>query len=146
MPNGMAGGGCSCSQGACTAPPPTAIASERLLERGVLARARTSASPRASASRVPGTAARCTLHDRVYHWEEHDQEDHSGEPKQSHAVGLLDPDGTFWHYWCAPLAGRGLFGFVRDDETRLNLCTLVTPGTQTTQPAAAVHSQVGKEL
>ncbi len=56
------------------------------------------------------------LHDRVYHWEEHDPEDHSGEPKPSHAVGLLDPDGTFWHYWCAPLEGRGLFGFVRDDE------------------------------
>ena len=56
------------------------------------------------------------LHDRVYHWEEHDPEDHSGESKQSHAVGLLDPDGTFWHYWCAPLEGRGLFGFVRDDE------------------------------
>ncbi|MBE7518410.1 MAG: hypothetical protein HS107_04105 [Thermoflexaceae bacterium] len=86
------------------------------------------------------------LHDRVYHWEEHDPEDHSGEPKQSHAVGLLDPDGTFWHYWCAPLEGRGLFGFVRDDETRLNLCTLVTPGTQTTHPAAAVRSQMGKEL
>ncbi len=57
-----------------------------------------------------------TLHDRVYHWEEHDPEDHSGEPKQSHAVGLLDPDGTFWHYWCAPLEGRGLFGFVRHEE------------------------------
>ena len=56
------------------------------------------------------------LHDRVYHWEEHDPEDHSGEPKPSHAVGLLDADGTFWHYWCAPLEGRGLFGFVRDDE------------------------------
>lgn len=56
------------------------------------------------------------LHDRVYHWEEHDPEDHSGEPKQWHAVGLLDPDGTFWHYWCAPLHGRCLFGFRRDDE------------------------------
>ncbi len=56
------------------------------------------------------------LHDRVYHWEQHDPEDHSGEPKQSHAVGLLDPDGTFWHYWCAPLEGRGLFGFVRHEE------------------------------
>ncbi|MCK6563620.1 MAG: hypothetical protein L6Q80_02590 [Dehalococcoidia bacterium] len=56
------------------------------------------------------------LYDRPYHWEAHDPEDHSGEPQQSHAVGLLDPDGTFWHYWCAPLEGRGLFGFVRDDE------------------------------
>ncbi len=56
------------------------------------------------------------LHDRGYHWEEHDPEDHSGEPKQSHAVGLLDPDGTFWHYWCAPLEGGGLFGFVRHEE------------------------------
>ncbi|MBE0609236.1 MAG: hypothetical protein IH609_07645 [Dehalococcoidia bacterium] len=56
------------------------------------------------------------LHDRVYHWEEHDPEDHSGEPNQSHAVGLLEPDGTFWHYWCAPLNGRRLFGFVRDGE------------------------------
>jgi len=56
------------------------------------------------------------LHDRHYHWEEHDPEDHPGEPQQSHAVGLLDPDGTFWHYWCAPLHGRCLFGFVRDNE------------------------------
>lgn len=56
------------------------------------------------------------LYDRPYHWEAHDPEDHSGEPQQSHAVGLLDPDGTFWHYWCAPREGRGLFGFVRDDE------------------------------
>jgi hypothetical protein len=55
-------------------------------------------------------------YDRPYHWEEHDPEDHSGEPRQSHAVGLLDPDGTFWHYWCAPLHRRRLFGFVRDDE------------------------------
>ena len=89
------------------------------------------------------------LHDRVYHWEEHDPEDHSGEPKQSHAVGLLDPDGTFWHYWCAPLEGRGLFGFRRHDEITWaspKLCTLVTPGTQTTHPAAAVRSQMGKEL
>jgi hypothetical protein len=56
------------------------------------------------------------LHDRVYHWEEHDPEGHSGEPKQSHAVGLLDPGGTFWHYWCAPLVARHLFGFVRHEE------------------------------
>jgi len=56
------------------------------------------------------------VHDRVYHWEEHDPEDHSGEPQQSHAVGLLDPDGTFWHYWCAPLVARHLFGFVRHEE------------------------------
>ena len=56
------------------------------------------------------------LHDRLYHWEEHDPEDHSGEPKQSHAVGLLDPDGTFWHHWCAPLEGRALFGFLRAEE------------------------------
>ncbi len=56
------------------------------------------------------------VHDRVYHWEEHDPEDHSGESNQSHAAGLLDPDGTFWHYWCAPLDGRRLFGLVRDDE------------------------------
>ena len=56
------------------------------------------------------------LYDRPYHWEEHDPEDHSGEPQQSHAVGLLDPDGTFWHYWCAPLEGRGLFGFLRQEE------------------------------
>lgn len=55
------------------------------------------------------------LYDRPYHWEEHDPEYHSGEPRQSYAVGLLDPDGTFWHYWCAPLHGRRLFGFVRDD-------------------------------
>jgi len=56
------------------------------------------------------------VHDRVYHWEEYDPENHSGEPQQSHAVGLLDPDGTFWHYWCAPLHGRHLFGFVRHEE------------------------------
>lgn len=57
------------------------------------------------------------VYDRPYHWEEHDPEDHSGEPRPSHAVGLLDPDETFWHYWCAPLDGRGLFGFVRDGES-----------------------------
>jgi len=57
-----------------------------------------------------------SVYDRPYHWEEHDPDDHSGEPGRSHAVGLLDPAGTFWHYWCAPLEGRGLFGFVRDDE------------------------------
>ncbi len=64
------------------------------------------------------------LHDRVYHWEEHDPEDHSGEPGLSHAVGLLDPAGTFWHYWCAPLHGRWLFGFVRDDEVAYERSTL----------------------
>lgn len=63
----------------------------------------------------------CQLHggvvfDRPYHWEEQDPQDHSGEPRRSHAVGLLDPEGVFWHLWCAPIEGRRLFGFVRQDE------------------------------
>lgn len=58
------------------------------------------------------------LYDRPYHWEEHDPEDHCGEPRQSYAVGLLDPEGTFWHYWCAPLHGRRLFGFLHQEELR----------------------------
>lgn len=63
----------------------------------------------------------CFLHgglfyDRLYHWEEHDPEDHSGEPRWSFAGGLLDPQGVFWHFWCAPLEGRRPFGFLRDEE------------------------------
>lgn len=56
------------------------------------------------------------LYDRLYHWEEHDPEDHSGEPRQSFAGGLLDSQGVFWHFWCAPLEGRRPFGFLRDEE------------------------------
>lgn len=56
------------------------------------------------------------LYDRRYHWEEHDPEDHSGEPRQSLAGGLLDPQEVFWHFWCAPLDGRRLFGFLRENE------------------------------
>jgi len=56
------------------------------------------------------------LYDRLYHWEEHDPEDHSGEPRRSFAGGLLDPQGVFWHFWCAPFEGRRLFEFLRDEE------------------------------
>ncbi|MCZ7576279.1 MAG: hypothetical protein M5U18_04215 [Dehalococcoidia bacterium] len=56
------------------------------------------------------------LYDRPYHWDEHDPEDHSGELRQSFAGGLLDPQGVFWHFWCAPLEGRRLFGFLRAEE------------------------------
>lgn len=56
------------------------------------------------------------LYDRPYHWAEHDPEDHHGEPQKSYAVGLLDPAGAFWHYWCAPFEVRHLFGFLRKEE------------------------------
>ncbi|MEZ4503120.1 MAG: hypothetical protein R3C39_10885 [Dehalococcoidia bacterium] len=70
---------------------------------------------------VGGFAEACpehggTLHDRVYHWEEHDPEDYASEPPTSHKGCLRGPDGRTWHYWCAPLEGRRLFGFVREDE------------------------------
>lgn len=55
-------------------------------------------------------------YDRPYHWEEHDPQDHSGEPRRSYAVGLLDPEGVFWHFWCAPVEGRRLFGFLHQRE------------------------------
>ena len=66
----------------------------------------------------PGHVLACpehggSLHSRVYHWE-------SVDPTvgtYSHEPGLLRaPDGQFWHFWCAPLEGRRLFGFVRADE------------------------------
>jgi hypothetical protein len=57
-----------------------------------------------------------SLHDRVYHWEEQDPEDHSGEPPKSHKNFLRGPDGLVWHYWCAPIEGRRLFGLVREEE------------------------------
>lgn len=56
------------------------------------------------------------LHDRAYHWAEHDPEDYTSELPSSHRGCLRDLDGHTWHYWCAPLEGRRLFGFVRPDE------------------------------
>lgn len=56
------------------------------------------------------------LYDRPYHWAEHDPEDHHGEPQKSFAGGLLDPAGTFWHYWCAPAPARYRFGFIHPEE------------------------------
>lgn len=64
----------------------------------------------------PCTAHGGALYDRPYHWEEHDPEDHSGEPRQSFAGGLLNPQGVFWHFWCAPIEGRRVFGFLREEE------------------------------
>ena len=57
-----------------------------------------------------------SLHERSYHWEEHDPEDHSGESRTSHKSFLRGPDDRVWHYWCAPLEGRRLFGFVHEGE------------------------------
>lgn len=75
------------------------------------------------------------LHDRLYHWEEHDPEDYSSEPPTSHRSCLRDPDGRTWHYWCAPLEGRGLFGFLREDELPID-SDVADYGDQPTDPAA----------
>ncbi|MYI83688.1 MAG: hypothetical protein F4056_10580 [Chloroflexi bacterium] len=54
-----------------------------------------------------------SLRSRLHHWE-------TSDPAASGQVvegSLLEgPDGRLWHFWCAPLEGRRLFGFVREEE------------------------------
>lgn len=56
------------------------------------------------------------LYDRVYHWSVADPEDYVAEPKEPSQGGIRDAGGKLWHYWCAPIEARRLFGFVRAEE------------------------------
>ena len=54
-----------------------------------------------------------SLHSRTYHWARTDPE---ADGYFIEASLLRGPDGTLWHLWCAPMEGRHLFGFVRENE------------------------------
>ncbi len=56
------------------------------------------------------------LHDRHYHWTEVDPEDHGGDPRPSTNGFIRGAGGMTWHYWCAPIEARAVFGFLRPDQ------------------------------